>query len=282
MDRLSDWRVAAWVALCLSGLAVAAALLVPAAFRSAPRQEGQVHAWLSPRTHLFGQAVTAMLEVPVGSTIRAGFRPYRVVRRAITPKGRTVRYEFTLLCLTSACVGAPGAERELALPPVQVGLPNGKRFAGYWPPLREASRLAPADLAAPRPRGEAVVPDHGGSKRALGLGLAAGALVALLAAAFLGVLWLAPRRFFLGIPQRNGHAHLSDLDYALVVTGLAAGGGPDARRAALESLAVALDERGEHELAAQARSLAWSPLEPTGEAVRRLAATVQQVTREAA
>jgi hypothetical protein len=104
----------------------------------------------------------------------------------------------------------------------------------------------------------------------------------LLTAGLLGVLWLTPRRLPLAIPQRNGHANLSELEYALVVTGLAAGGGPDDRRAALESLAVALAERGEHELASQARSLAWSPLEPRGAAVRQLAATVQQLTRERA
>ena len=282
MDRLSHWRVAAWVALCLSGLAVVAALVIPPAFRATPKLAGQVHASLSPRTHLFGQPVTATLEVPAGSSVRASFVPYQVVRRAVTPKARTVRYEFTLLCLTSACAGVPGTEHELTLPPVRIGLPNGRRFAGYWPPLREASRLAPADLTHPTPRGDAIVPDHGGASRALGLGLAASGAVALLTAGLLGVLWLTPRRLPLAIPQRNGHANLSELEYALVVTGLAAGGGPDDRRAALESLAVALAERGEHELASQARSLAWSPLEPRGAAVRQLAATVQQLTRERA
>jgi hypothetical protein len=35
-------------------------------------------------------------------------------------------------CLEPACTGAPGAEQELALPPARIGLPNGKRFEGYW------------------------------------------------------------------------------------------------------------------------------------------------------
>jgi hypothetical protein len=280
MDRLSHWRVAAWVALCLSALGVALALILPAAFRSAPQQRPVVDASLSPRTHLFGQPVTATLVVPAGSTVRAKFAPYQVVSRAAARKGHNVSYSFTLQCLVSACVGAPGTEHELFLPAVRVRLPNGKSFAGYWPPLREASRLAPHDLDRPTPRGTPDVPDHGSGNRALGIALVAGAGAALLAAAVLGVLWLAPRRFSFGLPEHNGHAGLNDLGYALVVTGLAAGGGSGDRRAALESLAVALDERGQADLAHQARSLAWSELEPRGEAVRRLAATVQELARE--
>src|SRR5204863_428213 len=84
--------------------------------------------------------------------------------------------------------GEPGTEHELFLPPVKVRFPSGKSLAGYWPPLREASRLAPGDLAHPVPRGAAVVPDHGSSNRALGLGLAAGAGAALLAAGILAAL----------------------------------------------------------------------------------------------
>jgi hypothetical protein len=280
MDRLSHWRVAAWLALCLSGVGVGLAILLPAVFRAAPNHASELSASLSPRAHLFGQSVTASLQVPVGSSVRTKFTPYQVIQREVTRKGATVRYEFTLLCLSSVCAGAPGAEQELQLPPIRVRLPDGKRLAGNWPPLREASRLAPGDLARPVPRGDAVVPDHGSSNRLVGLGLAAGAGAALLAAAVLGVVWLTPRRLTRPFPSRNGHAHLTDLEYALVVTGLAAGGGTHDRRAALESLAAALAERGQLELAAQARGLAWSPLEPRGEAVRQLAASVQQVARE--
>jgi hypothetical protein len=281
VERLSHWRVAAWVALCLSGIAVVAALLLPALFRSQPKRTARVvQATLTPRTHLFGQPVVATLEVPAGSAFRARFTPYRVVRRTIVRKGASARYEFTLQCLRSVCAGLPGTEREVPLPAVHIRLPNGKRFVGYWPPLRVASRLGPSDLAQPVPRGNAVVPDSGRANRALGVGLAAGAALALLAAGLLGVLWLAPRPLRFGLAGRNGHAGLSDLDYALVVTGLAAGGGPDDRRAALESLAVALDERGEGDLAAEARRIAWSPLQPRGDALRRLATTVQELTRK--
>jgi len=77
----------------------------------------------------------------------------------------------------------------------------------------------------------------------------------------------------------NGKQSPSALDYALLVTGLAAGGGYEDRRAALESLAIALDERGLGNLATEARGLAWSPQPPDGESVRRLAAEAQQAAR---
>jgi hypothetical protein len=280
MDRLSYWRVAAWVALCLSGLAVAAALVLPGAFRRDATHRPQIRASLTPRTHLFGQPVIAIVEVPAGSSVNARFTPYRIVGRSTVHKRATVQYRFTLQCLGSACAGAPGAEQEIALPPARIGLPNGKRLEGVWPPLRVASRLGPNDLDTPAPRGDLSVPQRSGPDRALGLGLLAGAGAALIAGALLGVLWLAPQRLPFRLPERRVNRGLSDLRYALVVTGLAAGSGPDDRRAALESLAVALDQEGHRELAAEARSLAWSPGEPRGEAVRQIAASAQRLARD--
>jgi hypothetical protein len=279
VDRLSHWWVAAWVALCLSGLAIAAAIVLPAAFRSGTRPKGQLQASLTPRTHLFGQTVTAVLELPAGSTVKSSFTPYRVVRRETLREHTTVQYRFTLQCLRPACAGAPGVEHDIALPPIHVSLPGGKSLDGYWPPLREASRLGPNDLYRPQPRGTFMLPERRPANRALGIGLAMGAGLALVAAGLLGVLWLAPRRFFFHLPERNGRPPLSELQYALVVTGLAAGGGSNDRRAALESLAVALDQEGQGELASQARSVAWSPREPRGDAVRQLAAAAQQLVK---
>jgi hypothetical protein len=280
MDRLSHWWVAAWVALCLSGLAIAAAIVLPAAFRPDHHRQGQVQASLTPRTHLFGQTVTAMLELPKGSTVKARFTPYQVVRRETLRKHSTVQYRFTLQCLRPVCAGPPGTEQDITLPAIKVSLPGGKSLEGYWPPLREASRLGENDLATPQPRGTFTLPDRRTTDRRIGVALAAGAGAALLAAAILGVLWLAPRRLLYLPERRNGKAPLSELQYALVVTGLAAGGGADARRAALESLAVALDQCGHSELASEARSVAWSPREPRGEAVRQLAASAQQLARD--
>ena len=280
MDRLSHWWVAAWVALCLCGLAVALALVLPAAFRTTPPGKPEVQAGLTPRTHLFGQTVTATIELPAGSSVKARFAPYRVVRREILRGQESVRFRFTLQCIGPECIGAPGAEHTITLPRVRISLPGGRRLVGYWPQLQEASRLGPHDLTRPQPRGAFTVPEHRGRARTLGLGLAAGAGTVLLAAALLGVIWLAPQRFAFLMPERKDRGPLSDLQYALVATGIAAGGGAGDRRTALESLAVALDQEGHAELASQARSVAWAPSEPRGEAVRQLTASAQRLARD--
>lgn len=279
MDRLSDWRAAAWLAFCLAAVAAVAALLVPAAVHRHPLKAKPVlRATLVPRTHLFGQQVNATLEVPAGLTVTARFTPYRILQRTVTRTGRTVRYEFALDCLSTRCIGPPGAERQLLLPPVQIKLRNGHRLLGFWPPLRQASRLSPHDLSAPQLRGElAAPPGTGGDGRLTGILLAIGAALALAAAGALGLRWLAWR------PQPvwavNGRRKPSALDYALLITGLAAGGGPQDRRTALESLAVALEERGLGDLAAEARRLAWGQPSPGSESVRALAAAVQEKSK---
>jgi hypothetical protein len=279
MERLSDWRAAAWLAFCLAAIAATAALLVPAGTKhhSAPPMKPTVNATLVPRTHLFGQPVTATLEVPAGLSVKAGFAPYRVVSRSVTKHGRDVRYRFVIDCLSSRCVGTPGAEREIRLPPVTIGLPGGKSFVGYWPPLRQASRLAPDDLASPMLRGDLTEPDRvptNDHRTMVGILLAVGAALALAAAALVGLRRLAwrPSPFWTETARKEP----SDLEYALLVTRLAAGGDAGERREALESLAVALERRGLDELAREARSIAWSPRQPAGESVRRLAEAAQR------
>jgi hypothetical protein len=283
MDRLSDWRAAAWVAFCLAGFAVAAALIVPAALRHhrAPTPKPELRATISPRTHLFGQAVTATVEAPAGFTIKPSFAPYSVLSHTTIRTGRTTTYRFTLDCLRSSCVGAPGAEQEIDLPPVRIVLPNGTKLVGLWSPLRQASRLGPGDLEQPALRGDLIAPSQPSPARNhLGgiLAAVAGGL-ALLGAGILGFRWLGwrPSVFW----SENGRRELSSLEYALVVTGLAAGGGRENRRAALESLAIALEERGLGELAAEARSIAWSPQPPAGEALHKLATEAQNAARTA-
>jgi hypothetical protein len=282
MDRLSDWRAAAWVAFCLAALAAAAALIVPAALHHRPHRatKTRIEATLVPQTHLFGQPVTATIQLPAGYRLTAKFAPYRVLRRTITRTGHTVRYQFALDCLRSPCVGPPGLERELILPPMQIVSPTGRKLIGFWPPLRQASRLGRTDLASPQLRGDLTPPRHDGDGSGhvlMGLLLAIACGLTLAGAGVLGLRWLAWRPTLLW--SSNGTTPPSALRYALLVTGLAAGGGAQDRRAALESLAVALEERGLGNLAKEARILAWSPNPPGGEAVRRLAAEVQQAAR---
>jgi hypothetical protein len=283
MERLSDWRAAAWLAFCLAAIAATAALLVSAGTKhhAARPSKPSLNATLVPRTHLFGQPVTATIEVPAGMSVKTGFAPYRLISRTLSKHGREVRYQFVIDCLSSRCVGLPGAEREIRLPPVTIGLPNGKSFVGYWPPLRQASRLAPDDLGSPVLRGGLTEPDRrpaGGHRTLVGILLAVTAGLALSAAAVVGLRRLA----WHPLPSwaENGRKEPSDLDYALLVTGLAAGGASGDRRAALESLAVALDRRGLGDLAREARDLAWSPRPPAGESVRRLTETAQRAAKK--
>jgi hypothetical protein len=204
-----------------------------------------------------------------------------VLQRTVTPHGRNVRYRFVIDCLRSRCVGPPGAEQQMKLPPVTIVLPSGRKLLGYWPTLRQASRLAPADLGAPALRGDLTPPDRprgGGHRTLFGILLAVAAALALGAAGVLGLRWLGWRPEPLW--SSNGHKAPSDLDYALLVAGLAAGSGAGDRRAALESLAVALEQRGLADLAGEARGLAWSPRPPAGESVRRLAENVQRAAKE--
>lgn len=282
MDRLSDWRAAAWLALCLSAAAAAAAVLIPAGtshHRATPAKP-VLRATLVPRTHLFGESVTATIDAPAGLSVKAAFAPYRVLSRTTTRTGSTVRYRYVLDCLRSACVGPPGGERQVLLPPVSIALPDGKRIVGRWPPLRQASRLAPDDLRNPVVRGDLVQPDRPPARdhrTLVGALLAAAGVLALCGAALLGLRKLSwrPERF----RRDDIRPAASDLDYALMVAGLSAGGGANDRRAALESLAVALERRRLGDLARQARGLAWSPRPPAGESVRRLAESAQRAAK---
>jgi hypothetical protein len=283
MERLSSWRAAAWLAFCLAAIATAAALLIPAGTKhhAAARAKPTMNATLVPRTHLFGQPVTATIDVPAGFSVKTGFAPYRVISRAVTKHGDDVRYRFVIDCLSQRCVGAPGTEREIRLPPATIGLPDGKSFVGYWPPLRQASRLAPGDLAHPELRGSLIEPvrrpphDH---RTLVGILLGVAAATAVVAAALVGLNRLAWRP----APSWSGPGRKepSDLDYALLAAGLAAGGGSGDRRAALESLAVALERHGFIDLALDARGLAWSPRPPAGESVRRLAEAAQRSAKK--
>jgi hypothetical protein len=283
MDRLSDWRAAAWLAVCLSVAAAAAAILIPAGTRHHPRAaqtKPVLRATLVPRTHLFGEPVTATIVAPVGVTVKTSFEPYRILSRTTTRAGATIRYRFVLDCLRTACIGQPGTERQVLLPPVTLVLPDGKRVVGLWPPLRQASRLAPMDRSEPALRGDLAPPDPppARDRRTLaGILFAAAGALALGAATVLGVRKLGWRPALL--PWVAPRPATSELDYALIVAGLSAGGGADDRRAALESLAVALERCSFPDLATQARGLAWSARPPAGDSVRSLAEKAQRAAR---
>ena len=109
---------------------------------------------LAPREALFGDAVTAEVDVvvrpeqvsPSSIRIHTDFRPYRVVRatviRADAGKLDRVVYRWRLECLTRACL-PHGPEQAVQFRPVRVTW-GVRTETAFWPPLRLAwSRAQP-------------------------------------------------------------------------------------------------------------------------------------------
>ncbi|HKP18177.1 MAG TPA: hypothetical protein VJT84_06840, partial [Gaiellaceae bacterium] len=154
MERLTGRHAAAAAALVLGAAAAAAAVLLPGLLQSKERTLPRVRYDVVPRTHLFGQPITATLDVPHGSVVVAGFLPYQVLTRSVTRSGATDHYAFVLDCLRTRCLGEAGGERELWLPPARVKEPGGRTTSIVWPPLQEASRLPATAVTGPRARNE--------------------------------------------------------------------------------------------------------------------------------
>jgi hypothetical protein len=279
----------------LGAVAVAAVLAVglrggePEPVASAVRPTLRV--WFDPPVHHFGQPVTLHVGMlakkddyqPLSERIGADVSPYRVVgeaRKRIRDAGDAwqLDYEVTLQCLTVECL-PQGETREFAFPEgISAGFyrpaPPGRKFKdrrldsrtarGELPPLRVTTRLRPSDTADVGWRsGIAELPEP--SYRldpqllvALLLGLAA-ALAA--AAAALVARWARPLTAVTA--SEEAVAEEPPLERALRLVGeTSANGRVDLRRAALEELARELRRDGRHDLAADARRLAWSPAEP--------------------
>jgi hypothetical protein len=254
------------------------------------------NAVITPRSHLFGDPVTARLDlvfsrifVPVGSVnVRATFAPYKVesVSRLRSDHGDSTRllYVYRLTCLTRACV--PNDELTPRLPPAVVSyeLPGfgGPSSANVdWPTVTSAARVGPAERERPELRAT-VRPLPAATYRISPTRLAALSLAGALALVLLAVALLVPalpRSLGLCLPAwaRRRTRPLSPLEQALArVRAANANGGGDERRA-LEQLAVQLAVSGEDTLARDARRLAWSPGRPATEGVDDLSSQVEQV-----
>jgi hypothetical protein len=258
------------------------------------------NAFISPRTHMFGDPVTARLDlvfsrifVPANSVhVRARFKPYVLAAstRTRTDHGTTTRltYVYRLTCLTQACL--PADERTTTLPPAVVsysipafGGPSHSDVA--WPTVTAAARLGPEDRERPEFRA-ALRPLPAVTYRIRPTLLAAlslaGALILVLIAVALLVPAL-PRSLGLRRPSwlRRRTRPQTALERALDRVRAAAGanGAGDERRA-LEQLAVELAVSGEAGLARDARRLAWSPQRPEAEGLRDLGVEVERVIGE--
>jgi hypothetical protein len=267
-----------WIGLGAVAASAALAVLIAVPLRGdAPSaRQTTVETRLVPRTHVFGDPVTAELEVRLGRGIDArtvrvepSFRPY-VVTKQHRARGRgTLRFTYRLECLASAC--APRApERQVVFNPAAVRV--GSHTARVpWPPLTVASRLTADDLTNPRFRTDVRIEtttDGGLDARLIGWPL--GALAAGLAMVGLGLVVmrrdpLLRREAAPGVPRLP-----TPLERAVENVREAMRTSPDELRRALERLARLLDTSGRAELAHDARRLAWAAGTPAGTDIRRV------------
>jgi hypothetical protein len=257
-----------------AGLAIAWVVLCSAADGASAGRVFHAVASLQPAAVLFGDPVTADIEVdydphavePSSIRVQPSFVPYVASLAPVVQHlhAGAVRFRYSLLCVTDGCLPTKGS-RMLQLHAVTVtGLAGTRRLTATarWPVLRISSRLTAADLknrdrfrhpTSPPP------PEYRVAPGAFAGGLiAAAALCALLAAALVGR----------ELAQRSGRARpLTPLELAIAYVRDSTGRADHDRRRALELLAEAV----EGELATAAAETAWSKPPPTPAGATELA-----------
>lgn len=251
-----------------------------------------------PRAHLFGEPVTARLDVVFDSTriepdsVKATprFDPYTIASRSESREtfgGTTrVRTEYVLECLTRRCLAPKSGFLKVPRTRLEYkprALRDPQIASIDWPAVRTASRIGVDDLEGLElladvrdvpPVSYRVAPS---TVTSVGYGLAvllgmAGLLLLSRALALPGVVTsaLARRR-----------ARLSPLQRALILVkrSTARGERADSRRA-LERLAVELRQTEERDLARAATRLAWRRSDPSGSTVEPLSDEVERVIAE--
>jgi hypothetical protein len=277
--------------------------LDPRAPGAAGQRSVAIAATIHPRTHLFGDPVTAQADLlvdprqvePGSVRVEASFDPYtRVgdVERAETRAGDLVRvrYRFQLACFAPTCAPT-GDRREIDLQSAQVYFAlragGGRQLRTQemlrWPAFTVASRLGPFDVERARWRAAT------GVMPAVGYRLEPGALAALLLLGSLALLVAAgvlvttvgPVRI-----RRAGVEHAaprveSPLEHALeLARSMSQNGAADDQRRALERVSRELLAVGEPTLAGRARRLAWSVDRAEAHEVERLAGDVRAARAE--
>jgi hypothetical protein len=259
-------------------------------------QTVSVRASLEPRVHLFGDPVTAHIELrlderrvrPDNLVVDALFRPYEQiapVRRERRDVGDTVlmRFSYPLQCLARAC--APGGpRRQLRFPPIRVQyVLSDVRARGTttaeWPPIDVASRLSSFDIQEANWRADLEPPDvsYRMSPGVLAAALGGAALLLALAAGLLG--WRLLERRPEEAAEEVSVERRPPLERALEHIGVvSANGATPERRRALERLARELDRVEQPTLSARARRLAWAPGDPDWSEVERLTDDVRAAT----
>jgi hypothetical protein len=286
----------------LAVFGAALALCGPAAAADPPPAV-EAQAVLSPQIVLFGDTLTARVDVTVDPArvdpdsvrVRTDFAPWELVEppRRARKDGRGTAYvsvTFVLRCLTSPCV-PPRDTAPRDFPPALVTYAGDGRLEVEWPRLVVHSRIP--DRAPQFPWKADVVSLPAVSYRLppgvlLGL-LLGGAVLLTLSGGALAYRARPPRRVAPEpLPAPPPEPPLPPLERALVLLeDPHPQDGTADRRRALELVADALAGRDEG-LAANARALAWSehdppPSETTGLAARArtaLRALLENVARE--
>jgi hypothetical protein len=262
---------------------------------------------LSPRAVLFGDTLTAHLEVasdsrrvdPSSVRIEERFGRYRpvappLVRRREIRGTEYLSWTATLRCLEIGCLPAGDGQTRVRLGPARVtysldedDVRIARTVVVRWPPVLVHSRVDAAEVAARDPRGEPPwradlgsfpEPTYRASPAliaAILFGLGTVLLVSALAL-------LRPVLLPLLRRGRDGEGvRLPPLEQALELLERD-GGSPEAvqaQREALEFVAAELARRGEHELELSARRLAWSEGRPPHEHTVALAQRVRRLDR---
>ncbi len=281
---------------------------VSGAHEAAAGEPIDVTAGLAPRIVLFGDTLTATVDVTVdrsrvvpGSVrVVQDFVPWGLVRppareRHDADRATHIRTTYTLRCIISPCVPQRDTA-SLEFDPVRVtyrenGVKKQQAAEARWPVLVVRSQLVADDFSQP---GAASSPWRADTATLPAVSyrfspgvvrivaLAAGALFAIAGIA-LGVLAVPRRRKKAPPPEPEPEPEpmLPPLEHALTLleAEVPANGAAD-RRKALELVAEAMEERDDRRLARRARGMAWSEDVPVPGETKGLAAEVRALLEE--
>jgi len=273
--------------LAFVGVAVTAALALsaPAAAAADPLQ---VQTSISPSFPVFGDAVTARVDVvvdrnkvdPKSVQVDGSFGQWQQEGNALTStasSGPTVKrsWRYKLSCLDPTCL--PGAEPlAVQFPPATVTARSAAggplTTQGEWPPFSVTARIRPPSASHAPFELDTALPAATYRVSPSSLALALYAFAALLAVA--GVALIAPE---LARRQRHRRAAGDDrspLARALAYVREAQGRPTEDRRRAVGLLARTLRKEG-NGLDAEASSVAWSESEPSPPRMEELARAVE-------
>jgi hypothetical protein len=267
----------------------------------APRLRGELVSTATsfePRAHLFGEPVTARLDVVFDSiriepdSVKATprFDPYTIASRSESRESfggiTRLRTEYVLECLTRKCLAPKSGFLEVPRTRVEYkprALRDPLIASVDWPAVRTASRIGVKDLEGLElladvrdvpPVSYRVAPS---TVTSVGYGLAV--LLGAAGLLLLGRALALPALAASVLARRR--VRLSPLQRALnlVRRSTERGERADSRRA-LERLAVELRQTKEPDLARTATQLAWRRRDPSGSTVEPLSDEVERVIAE--